>query len=231
MFLFNLKSSIILLAIGFVAGFGTTFLFKGCDNHSTLPHTNIVSTQDLKKQAATLEDTYQQQITELAKRNYRLQAKLKSAREELSQAKSKVRQRESRIKKIIDSNNGLPAKELLARAKPEIPPDSVSIPCDSLADEVSEYIRENHLKDSLYESQAVMQDSIIEAKDSVITLKTEQYKGLQILFDESLQQQENLLKENKSLRKQFKRQRFKNTLKTIGLIIFSGTVTNYIMNH
>ncbi len=240
----KLKSFIILLAVGFIAGLCSSLVFQGCSSDSTAIAQKITSSEDLKKEAASIEVAYQIKTTELKNKNEQLQEQLRHSRLRLTTIKSRTRQRENKIKKIITPDSypgkGFPARELLKKTKSITQADNLPLreesvqvlfPCDTLLQEISEYIQETVLKDSIYESQAALQDSVIIVKDSVITLRSRQYQELQCLFDETVEQQETLAKENKHLRKTFKRQKFKSTLKTVGLIILSGAATNFIMNH
>jgi hypothetical protein len=235
MITFNFKTSIALLLIGMAAGFCFSFLFNGCGNDAGVTHERIVPVKDLKKEADSKEASYKEKITELENKNAELQQQLKTTKEQLVAIKSKTKQRENNIKKIITPDSyqqrGYPAKELLEKIKPAAIADTVLSPCDSLVNEVSEYMQENAIKDSLYESQIGMQDSLMAGKDSVIEMKSRFHQDLQRLFDQSLAQLEVLVKENTQLRKQFKRQKFKSRLISIGVTVLSGLAANYLIHH
>jgi hypothetical protein len=227
---FDITSSIALVLVGLVSGFCLTFLFKGCYNETTVPHQKVISTEDLKKQAADKEAIYQTKIAELENKNLQLQTELKTTKEQLVSIKSKTKQRENTIKKIIEPK-GLPAKELLDRVKPLLSIDSSLSPCDSLVQEVNVYMEENAVKDSLYESEISTLDSMVAVKDSVIKFKTELHSQWVEVFTKALDQQDILQKENDQLRKQFKRQKRKSKLVTIGLMILSAAGANYLLHH
>lgn len=230
MITFNLKTSFAVLLLGIVIGFCSSLLFKGCGSNNDVTHEKIIQPKDLKKQDATNEASYQAKITELENKNQQLQQELKTTKEQLAQIKSKTKQRENSIKKIIEPK-GYPAKELLKKVNsPSIAMDSSLSPCDSLAQEVSEYMQENILKDSLFESQIAIQDSVITVKDSVIAFKTELHRGLQSIFSQSLAQQEILTKENIQLRKQFKRQKLRSKLVAIGVTVLSALTAKYLIS-
>ncbi len=230
MITFNLKTSFSLLLLGIVIGFCSSFLFQGCGSNNSVTHEKTVQPKDLKKQAETNEASYQAKITELENKNRQLQQELKTTKEQLTQIKSKTNQRANNIKKIIEPK-GYPAKELLKKVNsPSIAIDSSLSPCDSLVKEVSEYMQENILKDSLFESQIAIQDSVIAVKDSVIAFKTDLHGGLQSLFNQSLAQQETLSKENIQLRKQFKRQKLRSKLVAIGVTVLSALTAKYLIS-
>ena len=227
----NFKSPITTLILGFLFGCLTTFLLMGGCNNNKLGHETITNPKELKKQADAVESSYQKKIIELENNNQQLQQELKLVKDQLSVIKGRTKQREATIKKIIEPK-GYPAKELLKKVNsPSVTMDSGLSPCDSLVQEVSEYILENQTKDSLYETQANIQDSIITVKDSVIANQNELHGKLQILLNQSLDQQTTLFTENTQLRRQFKRQKVKNRLITIGGMILSGLAANYLTHH
>jgi hypothetical protein len=229
MMTFHLRTFLSLLLLGFVFGFGTAFLFTGCNKNSTIKKEAIVKPKELKKQAVTIEENYQKQIASLQDQNIELQQNLEISQGLLDQAKETTKQLENKIKKLIEPI-GYPAKRLIQKVKiNEISSDPS--PCDSLINVVSDYIEENHRKDSIYELQIIQMDSMVSIKDDLIETNTVAYSNLHKLFDQSVASQENLIKENTQLRKQFRRQRFKNKLVTAGLMIISVTATNYLLHH
>lgn len=224
------KSSIALLLTGLVAGFCLSFLFNGCGNDPAVTHETVIPAKDLKKEADVKEASYQAKITELENKNQQLKLELQSAKDQLVKMKSKTKQRETKIKGMIEPK-GYPAKELLQKVKPALVSATSLSLCDSLVQEVSEYMQENSTKDSLYEVQIGKQDSLIAGKDSIIENKTKLQQNLQTLFEQSLMQQEILTKENTQLRKKFKRQKFRSKLVTLGVTVLSGLAANYLIQH
>lgn len=224
---FNLKSSLAIAVICFVLGCCTAFLLLGDCNRNALDE-NLVKPEVLKQQADRIETSYQIKITELENKNLQLQTELSATKVQLNALKAKTKTKAATIKKMIGPQ-GYPAKELLKKIDPaSVVMDSSLSPCDSLVQEVSEYIKDTELKDSLYEVQAGLQDSIITGKDSVIAIKTSQYSELSTVFDQSVKQQETLFSENKSLQRQVKRQKRKGRLLAIGTAILSGLATHYL---
>jgi hypothetical protein len=229
MMTFHLKTFLSLLLLGFVLGFVTAFVFTGCNKNSTIKKEVVVKPKDLKKQAVTIEENYQKQIASLQDQNIELQQDLEVNQGLLDQAKEITKQLENKIKKLIEPV-GYPAKSLIQKVKTsEISRDQS--PCDSLINVIPDYIEENHRKDSIYELQIIQMDSVVSIKDDLIQTNAEAYANLLKLFDQSVASQENLIKENTQLRKQFRRQRFKNKLVTAGLMILSATATNYLLHH
>lgn len=227
---FNLRSSVAIALICFILGFvGSAFLLGNCNNKETEKSSLII--KNLEQQVKDTEAVYQQKISELETKNRQLQMELTSTQIELFRIKLKTKERETRIKKLVQPN-GLPAKELLKKVKDS----SISInnspsTCDSLAAEVSEYIKETAIKDSLYEAQIGLQDSVISFKNSIITHQSKLYSELKTSFSLSLEQQKELISENQLLHRKLKRQKRRSKIISIGMMVLTGAAVNYLQNH
>lgn len=228
---FNLRSSIAIALICFFLGFvGSAFLLGSCNNDKETEKSSLII-KNLEQQVKDTEAVYQQKVSELETKNRQLQKELTSTQIELFRIKLKTKERETRIKKLVQPN-GLPAKDLLKKVKDS----STGInnnpsPCDSLAAEVSEYIKETVIKDSLYETQIGLQDSVIAVKDSIITHQSKLYSELRTSFLFSLEQQKELISENQLLHKKLKRQKRRSKIISFGMMVLSGAAVNYLMNH
>lgn len=222
----NFRNLLTLLLIGFAIGLCSSFLFVGC-NKITASKTNIVvSPKEFRKQADTIQANYQRQIDNLQDQNLELAKNLEVTQGLLDLARQLCKQKELQIKKLT-APKGFPAKELLAKA------DTIKnkSSCDTLTSLVDEYIEDNHRKDSLYEIQIIQMDSVVSVKDKLIETNERAYTNLKCLLDESLSSQKDLINENKLLRKQCKRQRFKSKVVTLGLMILTATTTNFLSQH
>jgi hypothetical protein len=218
----NIGVPVITLILGVLIGLLLYFLFDF--SASDLMHGSYVdNTATIKKELAEKEALHQTKITELENANQKLHKDLSIVKEELASIKSKTKKREATIKKMIEPK-GMSAKELLAKVARPDSVDNSLIPCDSLVHEVSQYIEESAIKDSLYDSQIAKLDSTIAIKDSIIRLDKEMNIQLSNTVSNLLNQHEILFKENKTLRKQFKRQKLKNKLVSVGLMILSATM-------
>lgn len=224
----NLKSTGIILTIGFLIGLSLTFLFSGNCNGPELNPALTISPAEQKQQIERSEKEHQLIIAELGKKNQQLQQELTETKELLAKTKLKSKATEAKIKKITDPK-GFPAKELLAKVKPQEIADTIISNCDSLINDVNEYIQDNAVKDSLYELQIEQLDCSIRIKDSIISQKEYQNKKLTFLLSQSLIQQENLVKQNELLKKKIKRQKFRRKVVAIGATILSGIAADYLI--
>jgi hypothetical protein len=224
------RSSLAIAIICFILGICAAILLSGsCNGDKVSP--NLVQPELLKQKADSITLTYNAVIMELENRNAGLQKELTGIKAQLNAVKPKAKTRATTIKKMIEPK-GFPTRDLLKKVESSgMSTDSSLSPCDSLVKEVTGYLEYTELKDSLNESRAVLQDSIIAGKDSIITVKSLQYEGLLNVFNQSVEQQEILLAENKTLQKEIKRQKRKGKLLAIGTAILSAIATNYLLNH
>lgn len=228
--LLNVKGFVIAFAIGMLIGFLIPSLFNGGNEVVTIPSAPVIPPKELKEQADKTEAKYHEQIVVLENRNKLLEKDLGSTKSQLELAKQKARKRETTIKHLIEPQ-GMPAKELLQIVQATTLADTSQSPCDSLKQEVTAYMEEAVVKENLYERETSTLDSMITSKDGIITAQRLEKEELNTVMQQSLSQLEQQLNENKTLKKQIKRQKFRNTLKTIGLMIVSGAATYYLNHH
>jgi hypothetical protein len=222
----NLKNVLSLLLLGFILGFFASFLFTGSNKTVTSKSEAFAKPKELKKQADTIQENYQEQIANLQDQNLELLQSLEVTQGLLDQEKLMCKQKEQHIKKLIEPK-GYSAKALLAK----VDSSKTVSNCDTLASLVLEYMEGSNQKDNLYEVQHLQMDSVVSVKDEFIEANQKAYSNLKLLFNQSITAQETLIKENKQLQRQFKRQRFRNKLVSIGLVILSATATKFLLHH
>ena len=103
--------------------------------------------------------------------------------------------------------------------------------CDSLASTVEKLMQTSNEKDSLYEQTSLNLEEQIKNRDSTIAGKDQQYQEIKEAFKKSTEGWKDTLKENRKLRKQAKRQKFKSKILSAALLIFAGATTNYLIQH
>jgi len=225
---FNFKSSSLLFFLGFISGFSLLFLFSGNCNGPDEKAEMIVKPKQISKEIEKSEKEQQHKIAELEIKNQQLLQELAATKELLNKAKQKTKTRGAKIIKLTEPK-GFSAKELLAKNKLLQTADTPKLICDSLITEVNEYIKDNAIKDSLYELQITQLDSTIAVKDSIIGLNLRLNKELKTSLLQSLTQQEVLYQQTQQLKRKFKRQKFRSKLIAIGATLFSGIAAEYLI--
>lgn len=223
------RSTLSIALISFVLGCCAAFLLMarcGKDNEQA----SITQAKLLQAQADSLHTHYQAAITDLDNQNKQLTRQLQTTKAELEAAKAKTKTKAAAIKQLL-TPPGYPAKELLKKTSDS----STSFAqnpekCDSLVCLLADFMVETEIKDSLYELQALTQDSLIAGQQAVITFHQSENLHLSFLLKQSLDEQQNLAKDYARLQKKMKRQRASGRWLAIGTAVLSGVATHYLTN-
>jgi hypothetical protein len=213
--------SILFLVIGIAIGISFCKLFSGNSSHivpSKAVAVNSVTT--LEKKVLATEKLFFQKTDSLTMQERILSLQLSFTKSLLEKAKKKNLVLQTQVYGLIDK---------IALTKTDS--SEVSEGCDSLAVKVVALIQNGNEKDSLYEVSAVTQQEQLKNKDSTIALHQHQYQSLKSSFDISQWQQKFLADQNSQYRKQYKRQKLKQKLLSLGVIVLSGLTTNYLLHH
>jgi hypothetical protein len=225
----NLKI-IFALIVGVVFGIGFNSLFSGCNNTASKNFTiTTLKPTILQKQVATTEKKYEQQIDSLKQYGFDLSKNLKTTNQHLEKAKEKNFILQMQVHDLIDSRK---ADEVDKVNKVDyVETENSFNDCDSLQSTVLNLLENNKEKDSLYEAVNANLGNQIRNKDSTILMQEDKYIDLRKSFDTSIVQQQILYDQNKSLIKQFKRQRIKRKFISVVAIVLSGITANYLIQH
>jgi hypothetical protein len=222
----NLKI-IFALIVGVVFGIGFNSLFSGCNNTASKNFTiSTLKPTILQKQVATIEKKFEQQIDSLKQHGIDLSKNLKTTNQRLEKAKEKNFMLQMQVYDLIDSRNVNEVNRLDEVDKVDGVND-----CDSLQSTVITLLENNKEKDSLYETVNANLFAQIQNKDSTILMQENKYINLRKSFDTGIVQQQILYDQNKSLVKQFKRQRIKRKFISVAAIVLSGITANYLIQH
>lgn len=213
--------SILFLVIGITIGFSVCKLFSG---NSTVAISSKpvadVSVKALENRVEKNEKFFQQKKDSLNAHGMILSLQLNQAKSALEKAKKKNWVLQTQVLDMVDK---------IAAAKA----DSLSMitGCDSLQTRAIELINSGNEKDSLYESVTANLQQQVSNKDSVIATHRQQYQSLKSSFDLGMLQQKMLTDQNTQYRKQARRQKFKQKILSLGMIVLSGIATNYLLHH
>lgn len=234
----KLKSSTWIAITSFILGLFIAVLLTGNCSGPSSPN-QFLPAQLLKKQADSLQAVYHGKLSALEQANADLQKRLSQTKFELQTLKLKNKSKAAAIKKITQPP-GYPAHNLLLKVStPDLQPtfgypsqitatEANNSTCDSLKSLINDYLQEVELKDSLYESVLLQQDSLLAVKDDMITLQSKQLENFSQLLNETLSGQQTLARENSRLLKKLKRHRRGTRLLTLGTALLSGLATHYL---
>ena len=210
----NIKT-IAVLVIGIIIGISFSNLFKGCND--TVTQTKIFKPETLKNQSVKVDEIYQHQIDSLQVSSNGLAKKLAGTKQILSQVSKKNKLLQMQVYELID--------------KTPVNADTIQIQsnCDSLKVTVAELLQSDDLKDSLFTDVNNNLETQIKNKDSTLMIKDMELHAMRISLDQSITEQQFLYDKNKTYQKQFKRQKVKSKLLSVGALILSGMAAAYLI--
>lgn len=209
-------SYLVILSVGFALGFYICSLFNGCGRRTApVPQITIEKPEKIQKQVAAVQAGYQSRIDSLDAAQKKLQSTLQTTQAALAQAKKKNLVLQTQIYDLLDRPASADTATMIAD-------------CDSLKGKVQDLVTNSNAKDSLYEDATTNLELQVRNKDSTIQVQQEEYQALKASLNQSLGQQQWLQLENTALQKTVRHQKFKGTLKTIGLAIAAVLATHYL---
>lgn len=219
MLLLNKYPYLIILAIGVAIGFYFCSLFNGCGRSSApVPTIAVEKPEKIQKQVSAVTATYQAKIDSLGQISKQLQSSLQTTQFALDKAKRNNATLQTQVYDLLDRTASQPV-------------DTFKIlDCDTLQAKIKDLIASDNEKDSLYQVQTDNLQDQIRNKDSTIAVQQGEYQELKATFTRTLQQQDELISMNKHLEKSVRHQKFKGTLKTIGLTIVAVLATHYLIH-
>lgn len=207
--------------IGLAVGLAISFLY--CTSLNNPPPSKPIAKvkTELRKEVAKSEVGYSKAVDSLKNNSVKLRSELADAKKHLARAKQKNSSLQLAIYDLIDRQAQSQENELAVDENK----------CDSIFTTVTALMQTSSDKDSLYEKVAINLEEQLKNRDSTIVLKDKQYSEIKSAFTKSIENSNELCKQNKLLTKQVKRQKFKSKLLTGALMILTGAAVNYFIHH
>jgi hypothetical protein len=216
-----MKNNILSFLFGLLLGIALTLLFQFLTVDDYSPPVKKVEIKSIEKHVAKSEVTYTKTIDSLKVKSAKLQVQLSDTKTELTKAKQRASSLQTTVYELLD-------KRLENDTKGNTGNDTS---CDSLMITVDDLMQSSNLKDSLYEKVTSNLEEQVKNKDSTLVLKEAQYLDIKAAFSKSIDNQKELLDQNKLLDKQVKKQKFKSKVLSAALFILTGAAANYIIHH
>jgi len=215
----NLKL-IFTLLVGIVFGIAFNSLFAGLtivpvkQSSVTNIHPKI-----LENQVRESTKKFETQLDSLMQNNIIIHKDLQSSKRLAANTKKQNRQLQIELKELVDSRNNT------------TDPIEQNKDCDSLQNKIVMLLQNDYTKDSIQELIEMHLEKQIQNKDSTIDLFANQTQQLKLSFDESILNQEILIKQNRIYEKQFKRQKIKRKLRSVVTMVAAGFAGYYLLSH
>lgn len=163
------------------------------------------SVEILRNEQQRLRQSVQVRLQVLHKRNDSLQHQLRQINTRLTNQKAHHLLKRTNVKQLIQGGGN----------------DTVSVPCDSLRQAVSEYVSSDEHQDSLYEKTIETLEDIVQVKDSTIEVTTDALDQSHKIATRSLARQDELEKYLHKAEQKFKRKQTLNRVLVAGTIILA----------
>ena len=216
-----MKNNILSFLFGLLLGIALTLLFQFLMIDDYTPPVKKIEIKSIEKQVSTSEVNYAKTVDSLRNQSVKLQVQLSDTKTELSKAKQRAYSLQVTVYELLD-------KRLENEANGNA---NNATSCDSLIVTVEDLMHSSSVKDSLYEKVNSNLEEQVKNKDSTIALKEAQYLDIKSAFKKSIENQNELLDQNRLLDKQVKKQKFKSKVLSAALFILTGAAANYIIHH
>lgn len=216
-----MKNNILSFLFGLLLGIALTLLFQFLMIDDYTPPVKKIEIKSIEKQVSTSEVNYAKTVDSLRNQSVKLQVQLSDTKTELSKTKQRAYSLQVTVYELLD-------KRLENEANGNA--NNATL-CDSLIVTVEDLMHSSSVKDSLYEKVNSNLEEQVKNKDSTIALKEAQYLDIKSAFKKSIENQNELLDQNRLLDKQVKKQKFKSKVLSAALFILTGAAANYIIHH
>ncbi len=216
-----MKLYFIVFAIGLLLGIYLSFMYLPLLTNNNVPPVSQKSAKERKTEVAKSETGYAKSFDSLKKKSNQLEAILKDTKAALQKSKHKNQALQTEFFTLLDTRFERQEEDSTEK-------DSN---CDSLIVTVGELMQFSTEKDSLYDKVATNLEDQLKNKDSTLATKDKQYADIKSAFTQSVAGQQALIDQNKVLKKEARKQKFKSKILSAALFIFAGVATNHLIQH
>lgn len=196
---------------------GLFLLFSTCSNDTEHLKSDKEQIQNAEHEANLVEEYYQNAFINLKSHSDSLEKELSKAQRQLIATKIKLEQSKFDVVKLLEKDTtGLSVEQKLND-------------CDSLKDEVLDYVFWVDSTQSDYETTITQLHNIVAVKDSEIVICQISYTQLKSISDDNLQRERKLTEDLETAYKQQRKNRIQNKVLAVGFLILSGVTTSLLI--
>lgn len=206
--------------IGLLIFFSTNQFFNGCKKKKVITTTSVSNGEMLSPILdEDLTAAYHRHITRLENEKADLQQQIATTKSQLVIAKKNNLSLRGQLEDhIITASLLTDTTERLMN-------------CDSISKSATEFIQASIEKDSLYEIITTTMQTSIRNGDSTIALQQQQYGLMQLDYNRANLANKYLVDENLLQHKELRKQKVKNKVLSVGLLLVSGTAASLLLLH
>lgn len=196
---------------------GLFLLFSTCSNDTEHLKPDKEQIQNAEHEANLVEKYYQNAFINLKVHSDSLERVLNKTQRQLIATKIKLEQSKFNVVSLVERDtSGLSVQQKLND-------------CDSLKEEVSDYVVWVDSTQNGYEAEIRQLTNIVAVKDSEIVVCQISYTQLKSISDDNLQRERKLKEDLETAYKQQRKNRIQNKFLAAGFLILSGITTSLII--
>jgi chromosome segregation ATPase len=192
---------------------GLILLLGTCSDNPQTSGPDKVAIEKTEKQVSSIDTHYQNAISQLQKHSDSLQSELIRTQEKLKIVKFKLNQSQFNVVRFVKKDT---VGESIAQQMND---------CDSLKQEVEEYVQYVDSTKIIYESNISELQTLVATKDSELVVCKSSYENLQNIVAENLQRERQLTDDLQTAFKQQRKKVIQNKLLAGGFLLLSGLTT------
>lgn len=197
---------------------GLFLLFSTCSNDPQHLKPDKEQVQSAEHEANLVEEYYQNAFIHLKVHSDSLEKELGKTQRQLIATKIKLEQSKFDVVKLLEKDTtGLSVQQKLND-------------CDSLKEEVSDYVFWVDSTQCDYETTIEQLSNIVAVKDSEIVVCQISYTSLKSISDDNLQRERKLTEDLQTAYKQQRKKQIQNKVLAVGFLILSGVTTSLLIH-
>jgi len=212
------RAIIITVLFSLLSAISTYLLFDSMEGFKTEVRESKMVVKEMKEQVNSIENKYKTEIQYWAMKNNSLQQQIQKTEVALGESKQKTNSLQGKIQVLISESKTLKDTS------------DIITNCDSLKTQVTLFISETNVRDSLCDNEISDLKTVIQNKDSAMAVCENGFFMLKRVADSSLAQQSELADKLKLADKKIRRGNRKTKFLSATVFILSG-VTAILLLH
>jgi hypothetical protein len=209
----NKRTVIITFLFGIFSALSSLLLYHSMEGFKSELKESKIVVKEMTAQVNSIESNYQSQLQYWIQKNNILQQQIQKTDLALTESTKKEKSLQGKIQVLI------------AESKTITDTSEIVSNCDSIKQDVSRYLADANVKDSLCDKEISELKTVIQNKDSAMAVCDKNFSMLKQVTDSSLAFQNKLCDELKLADKKIRRGNIKSKFLAAGILILSGATT------
>lgn len=211
------RTIIITILFSLFSALSTYLLFDSMEGFKTEVKESKMAVKGMQEQVNFIEYRYKAQVSYWKRKNNHLMKQIENTESALNQSKKNINSLQGRIQRLI--TDGKVLKDTI----------EIITNCDSLKEQVTQFISETETRDSLCDSEIVDLKTVIQNKDSALAISEKSLVLIKQAADSSLMAQRALADKLQLADKKRKRENIKSKILSAAVFILSGVTATLLL--